>query len=635
MESHVNNANDKPTYVERLKTMGHWLKTNGQAFLTETGYKRRLFTELVETRLKVDPFASFTTIAQTHQRSIYSDFEFNQMKNGIARTSTSYYAIARDDDGQHHIYWSRAQKNLKTVADPETDKKKFIDNEYRYHLATLSCDVSKAELREVISNHHRNLRQFDSNHMSLQGGDMTSTISTHASFNQDDHSRLQTYGFTNMDFALSVHENPDESGKKWSFAISRPIKNRKGQKHYVEIDNIPAHEKISKAILSNGTEIEGYDTRGEAFANMFVAADHRTQMTWRGQNPISVHKNHLGNALTAGWNSVMGEVISPENKVEFTFDVLSKVAFAMFAKTAFTLTLAKAAVIGAASGWGNRKLLGGAKAVTDNVRWLFKKANSVDPQRAKMIVPTRENMRRKLNTKPNIENEETLDVLDGKQIDITRDDQIQADNDEPFWKETWLCAYDGKAFTRLISNIDDSTSTEFSCNGLVRLVRKDKDTGHFVTYVKYVEALDINAHISIPKEIKDMLIANKLTRLDYDKGDDYISCNPADFSALETEIYPALFSQETIASETTIEAAQAHIQSVFGEVTEKEQDDPSSIPLQHGPLRSLVIDHHQERTLKSIFGKENPDIPSASSELVEFFENIQFPVVNMGITQPA
>ena len=585
-----------------------------------------MFRDIVEImRLRRDaPASQFRRAVKTHYDVTELDYPIRQFKNGTIATSILYYLTARDQrNGKLNPFWARGQLFLAHQKE-EDGQSHFTNPEYRYHTATLEADATKQDIRTAISDHHKQFRRFARNHMAMHGGDFSDTygrIRPAEEWSEEGNGvhnyRYKFIGYTNEDFALGVHENEAKHGGGWTLKIYAPYEKIVKGSGFVELDGIQKHQKLLNTIVSSGYEYGTYETREEALANMYMVMNDRLQLTWQGQSPIKMHEATFTNVTTKAYNFFVKEFKKPENAKEAETEVIAAVLAAAFTRIAFTVSFAWGLTYGIGIKFAGKKAMDLYDITKKEAAWWWKKAASVHPKRAEYIDATRENMRRIVNTKPNLEMDVHLDVLDGnrrnKGVDVTHDPDPQISPKQRNWKALWLSAYSGKAFSQKNNYIDRNTSTNFSFNGLVRLVRRDPDTGNLITYSQYVEALDVNDKISIPEDIKKLLQESRVIKTVQRENIKTVSIEDISFEEMEEEVIPSLFRDYPKIDNYMVEAAADHIKWLFGEKTCPKQE---LIPARPPPNKS---------TIARIFGDPNAEIHYPSPELVAFFRGCVLP----------
>lgn len=599
----------------------------------------------------------YDSVKQHHDDELYSDYALQPMDNGITRTSSLYYIVTRDTKNETiNIFWSRAQKYLASEIN-EQGVKQFImpesdeDNQFRYHLPTLPANATNQDIRDMIRAHHKAFRSYSWERMRLHTADYTKLMGAlkprekDADSANDNYELAEVLAFSNLDFSLSVHEYPDE---KWRLKMHAPVKKRSPEKSMVDSYSLHTAKNFVNEGFTNARTIMEFDNRAEALAYQWLMANHRTQRTWRGQNPSPMSEAVLGHTTTGIYNFTVKEMDDPENIEESEFDTGVTIATVAFvgAKVLFSLSLPRLIIGAVVSGFGMRKGLELYKKAKIEYKW--RKRNSkgiveVDPVSGPYRLNSRENGNRELNCKPNADVIPHLEVLDnnskfpdGHGKDITHDDTPPTYHREKYWKERWISAFDAKAFGGITSGIDRQTSTDFSFNGLIRLSHRCPKTREIVTYAKYVEALDVNDKIAIPDDIKKLFADGKIVRISQKENKKSFTREVITKEELLAEVSPRLFIKNAILNDEDYDKAKGHISWLFNGQAAKPVIVPAEeiTPVEAKSDNVIAIDHDwsskdpDEEKMVKFFGKDWEEMRPSDEKveaLIRFFNDAVFP----------
>lgn len=608
--------------------------------------------ELIKLRRRDASGAHYDAV-NAHHGIINSDFELIQMKNGLVRTSGLYYAIAIDsENGSIHIYASRAQKYLKTkrnqwgvnqFMDEERDEKgNLIPNAFRYHIGRLPRGSTSDSIRDAIREHYKEFRKFSVNRMRLSGGRFTSLVSTarpndkNAKLSEFPDKPKEVIAFSNTDFSLSVHEH---DGGKWRLKMNAPYARFINKLSFVEVESLRTSIEWLNHFFTSRRSVAEFDNKGEALAHLFLMGNQRTQRTWRGQNANLMKEDWFSNLTTKIYSFGVIESKNEENYEEGEFDAgMTTATTALLGfKLITNLSFPKLIFTAVLSGFGMRKGLEAYKEAKKWLKWHRPNApgiHAVDPLNGPYRLNHIDNGNRHLNAKPAVEKTPYLHVYDNDNegCDITHDDTKQISQYEKHWKERWLTTFDSKAFGVLNSQIDNFTSTDISYNGLIRLSQRCPETSEIITYVRYVECLDINDKISIPDDIKALLKNGDILKISHTDKRKNFSQEVVKKQDVEDEVCQNLFKQQDITPEQDRELAKGHIAWIFNNNTQ-----PLPVPAQkinqgriYNSEKWTGKNKYIERIVR-FFGDDwkemQPNTHNKAREISQFFQQAVFPNV--------
>lgn len=506
--------------------------------------RRQILADLFLNRLS--GFTGQLRKAVSHNMDwINADWPFIQMKNGLVKISSLYFVVARNiENGEINIFW---------VPSPEyaevNDDGSFKKQERRYHVATLNADTTKIKIRRRIIDEYIKIREFVTHRMSVHGGDVTDIVSTIVPTehwkNRDpsiNGYRHKTYAFGNDDFTVAVQEIPQKDGNtKWSVALYSGIYPLDGKPCYAPIDSIPPDMKWLKRIFSSGTFVHEFDTKGEALASMEALINERLQMTWDGLCATPISQDIITFGTTRGWN-FGARLLSPDNIKDAGLNAGSKAATSVAAGVTLSLPFfVLSLTVAAARTFAIKAFVDTGKIITKEVMWQWKGIKSVFPERSDYVLDTRKNAKREHNTKPDPKMDEKIRVLEGDTADLTYDPVAQISSHERQRKEKELLNYAQNILSKRFAEIDSNTSSTFTYDGLIALVRRDPDTKALIAYFKYAENLAINDEIEIDPAIKDLLEGKDILRLEHQQNTKSISSTDISFETMQQEVSSKLF----------------------------------------------------------------------------------------------
>ncbi len=591
------------------------------------------------------------------QNRLKADHEVEQLTDGTISTSSGFYRLAKDNrNGRINIYYARAQKYLK----PHPSGNGFLDEEkdaagniiphaFRYHVASLSSNTIKEDIRNAITTHYIGLANMSTYRMRLHGGS-TTYLNADARECTEDESDIgycyyDSVAFGNNDFSLSVHETPEA---QWRLQINAPVNSANEGGRVVDTEFLRTnHERVNE-FLTSGRKTRDFQKRENALTYMFLMGNQRTQRSWNGLNPNPMGENIFSTLTTATYNFSIGEMKSKENIEEGEFDTGITIIGALYIGwrvIGFT-SVARLAAQAVFSGFITRKALAAYKRAKLEAHWVapWKKGiGSADPQNGEYRLNTRANFNRNGNAKPNEESNEFLEILDGTDsktgIDITHDTKPQIHHEKQ-WKEKWIMSFAAKAFGGFVSMIDSHTASDFSYNGLIRLCHRDPETKELVIYAKYVDALAINDKISVPPEIKKLLADGEIVRFSQKQNSKQIDCVQSDREEMIAEMCPRLFPHKDMVHENQRQAAEGHLRWLFQKEAIPVETDYESSALEM-PEDSVLAakaagDTSYLKEMKKIFGNDwnNIDIGTTQLSLIRaFMTDAVFPDVTAAIDE--
>lgn len=643
-----------------LASMPERIRENGKR-RKQTLFELRNYFRLLKRNIGA---IHFDSVKQHHDDELYSDYALQPMDNGITRTSSLYYVVTKDaQNGSINVFWSRAQKYLLSEKDdkgvrrfthPDGDE----ENQFRYHLPTLPANATNQDIRDAIREHHKAFRAFSWQRMRLHTADHTKVMGVirppKKPVNDNGYESAEVLTFANLDFSLSVHEYPED---KWRLKMHAPVKKRSPEPSMVDSYGLHTAKEYLNEFFTNARTVMEFDNRAEALAYQWLMANHRTQRTWRGQNPNPVSEAVFNNTTTQIYNFTVKEIDDKENVEESEFDTgvtLITVAI-LSARLLFSVSTGKLIIGAVVSGFGMRKGLEAYKRAKVWFKWhkpWSKGITEVDPVNGPYRENSKINYNRALNAKPNPAVIPRLEVLDGNSKfpegtgkDITHDDIPPLSHREKYWKEKWISAFDAKAFGGITSGIDRQTSTDFSFNGLIRLSHRCPKTREIITYAKYVEALDVNDKISIPSEIKKLLKDGNIIRISQQENRKSFTKAIVTKEELLEEITPRLFIKNAVLTDEDHERAHAHVSWLFNHQAKKQEKVIAEDKLTEEEAQSddiIAVDHEwpkkdaKTEKMRKFFGEDWEEMrPSDEKveDLIAFFKGAVFPTMTPYIEQ--
>lgn len=269
--------------------------------------------------------------------------------------------------------------------------------------------------------------------------------------------------------------------------------------------------------------------------------------------------------------------------------------------------------------------------------WPFIKVKAFYPLRDPLAAEQRINMDRPLNMKPNVENSKNVSALMGKDIDITDDTSFQIGIIKRRSELLELCAYDGTAFARTVSQIDGRISSEISFNGLLRVVHRDPETKTFTAYIKQVPALRINNKIPISEKAEALLAGEKIIKITHKKGQLSLNKNDVEeitFQQMVDSLETKLFSDDDDVPTQVKKAAREHLRWLFNNKSNGEEialECTKSLPKEENdaPIKPVSATDRLE-AIKIIIKDEflqgrDIEIPEANPDLIKFYRGCVLP----------
>ncbi|MEM8833353.1 MAG: hypothetical protein AAGB32_02315 [Pseudomonadota bacterium] len=574
-------------------------------------------------------YSQYRDAALAHQGLIITDYPIYQMTDGIVGTSTKFYAWTRDQRTKEQVgFWARSPYYLRTTVG-EDGYPIFADGEYRYHMATLPWNAGKEDKREAISSHHKKLRGFAANSMTVYGGDMS-----------DFHDKTPRsgciYGYTNDSFAVSIHRCPAEKGGGWTLKASKAYVTANGERTFVPIDNLDTEDSLKKAIQSNGVPVMHFKSRAHAHAQMFMMLDQKTQMVWGAINLAKLYMEKTNKNLKAltdrttdVYNWALKEVKDPENISDATFDAGKAAAAAVLANAVLTISFPVAITVAIIDNFFSRKALETYKDKSRDRRWKKEGAAAYHPDQADHIDATLENMDREVNRKPNRLMDKFLRVLDGKECDVTHDPVPQKSTRMRNKGRMELTALDGKAYARKVSQLNLNMSTEMYFNGTIRLVRKDPETNKLVTYVKYVDALNVNPRIALSQSARKILgEGDKIVKFTQEENRMPIQEEVCSFEQMVDEVMDNMEEDDDALTAHIKDKAKRHISWLFdnkAKIVEPEEVDDDVPAIASKTLKKSLLAKTKDDAMAIIYGDRSIRLKEPSKALIEFFKGCEMP----------
>lgn len=560
------------SFAGSIQTTNTFLALQGQAHYTTSTLRE--IDDLIHLR-NVDFFSAYRTAVLRHQDDITARYDLVHMSNGIIASPSHRYALAKDYlTKDFNTFWARRSENLGSEISLITGDREFVDHEFRYHWGTYNQHTPLSDITKSIEAHVSGIAHFGHKKMTGYGGDLANI------YRNKEH--LKTYGYTNDGYGISVHEMPQDLGGEWVVKLSLNFEKNGGASSFVDIDNFDPNRDFLNAIVSNGVQFERYATKGEALANMIMLDNQRSQMVWGAEDPGSLSgfkaksriRGMASKTFTTCYSFIFKELKNPENKQEAFWDVFTTIAAAVAARTVALISLPVAVTIAIAMNFGNRKAMNFAfKGLAQKVDYIARGPKAIVGHEADYVASSIQNMLRRFNRKVNVKKDKDLIVTTG--IDLTRHDTKRLSSRENQKVEKELCSHGSAAYPRLASQVDRNTSTDFSFNGIARLVRYDPETGNIETYVKYIDAFDINAKISVSEEVKNLLKNDQIIKLTQPKGQKRIYAQELTFDRMRSELKDGLCDnvQNPQDKRYARKAAFGHLNWLFNSASEKIEQD--------------------------------------------------------------
>ncbi len=590
---------------------------------------------------KRDFFKDYRAVVLRHQDDVTPRYDLHHMTNGIVASLAHRYIIAQDyQTGMLNSFWARQSYSLRSKINPDTHDPEFIDHECRYHWGTYTPDTPKSIIETSIEKHVQGITRFDHTDMTGHGGDFSDIYP-----NPDN---LKVYGNTNDRYGVSVHQLSKDMGGGWLLKLSIEFEKSSDNSGFVDIDNFSNKRAFLKAIISNGTPFEVYPTEEEALANMYMMKKQRSQMVWNAANPSSLSgfktKSKLlattSKAFTTSYSFLFKQLKDPENKQEAVWDIIMTVIAAIVARTAVFAYLPIAITFAIAMNFGNRKAMNFAfKGLAQNIDYLFRGPKAIVGHEAEFVADNLGNMFRRFNRKPNISKTYDLIVLVKGKLDLTRQDSKQKSPREINKAIKELCSHGSTAYSRDAHLIDNNTSTDITFNGVARLVRFNRETGAIETYVKYIEALDINPKISISQEAKDLLKDGKIVKITQPKGKKTIISKDVSFNKMRDQIKDELCNnvKDSENKKKARKAAFGHISWLFNNKNHTlDETRPYVLTAMQRidipePVKDIITPNDRLIAAKRNFGLSSFSIESPTQELISFCKAAIFPIQSLAI----
>jgi hypothetical protein len=551
------------------------------------------------------------------QDAIRSDYDVTQLTDGTIVTSTFFYKLARDiQNGKYNLFRSHSAEYLKAKLNPETDVREFIDNDFRYQVATYPERPTVTQIEETVSKDHFATRKFGDFKMSSYGGSFF------------DHMGREVYAFTNDRYSICAEKIPKEDGGGWLVKICDPIDFRDGEKRFTPFDTMAPKYATMKSILSNGIPYETYKTKAEALAAVRMLYNKQSQLVWQGKDPNRIKTRtkrniikHATRLSTRSYSFLSREYLDVENKYEAIHDIVKTLATAAVAGTLFSLSFPFAVVFAIASNYSDRKTLSTSIERLKRLRyWLSKNPSIYFGERGEYVANFKENMGRQINAKPNVEKNSVLDVLDGKDFDITPISKKQKKT-MPNRARVERNAADGMARPEQVSNIAPATIIESYTNGHTRFYHRDTETDRHTVFHTYIPVLDNNDRISLSPAAKKDLLNGKIVRSVHEKGKLLPTDSHVTFEEMRAEVMELI--EEDYATLTAVNKRRIDksLEGFFNSKAIGEIDDDDKRDI--NPPKVSKAD--KRNALEKLFNNPELEIEEAPPELVAFYRGIDFP----------
>lgn len=625
--------------------------------------------ELVEfSRLKQTEFPKkLRHVANTHHDMISPNLTPQQTTDGILRYSNLRFAIAEDRSpighsdsaqkkkrknknlGVRPFFFARTSDALATQVNIHGHNI-FINDEQRYYGGFLPANTPRRPTRDAIEECVAKIENFSTNDMTVWGGNLSALSVT-----KDRIGRLRNqnlYGYSNDKICITVRQNHTNDGGGWTLKLHKPFHDPNSIEQFTPFDNINPQMIMMKAILSNGTPDNTYRTKEEALAYMDVMFNASLQRIYQHKAAsnfkVSPNKAVLQfvTFTTSAMQSFANRELNFENFKETVFDAgwaLGSMIAARWILKSVAATSAPVSIpviLGSviAYNYAVRKFKGGIFDIMDKTKLYIGGARAFFGKGGDYVHPTLDNMKRKINAKPNLAVNEHLHVLNGRELKLNYRDTKQTSPVEQEKIRRRRMGYAVSMLSKKAQPIDRYTSTTVIFNGVSCLSHYDPKKGVQTAYFKLTGPMNLNKHIQISNKEKEALEGGKIVKHVYRDGGKLISESVVPFSKMKREISCRWFKihdekRDIPATEKRIKQAEDHINWLFNNQADKaqrndltaQQIEEKNTPATEDDIENSIRAKRHFEIFKLALGDEAIEINPPTREHIRFYKGCALP----------